>query len=281
MPLRYVPRSISSAECVGNTLSTINISFSALDTATHLLSTHVDFLSSTMISVSSTLQSRIMFLSTKMIEVSSVLQTEINFLSATMQTVSGNLQSEINFLSATMQTVSGNLQSEINFVSGNLQTEINFLSSNILTPRISHISNDHVLTTTNLVAVSNLYFNVDANKHYHYDFTIDYVNSINSEGLTISLSGTAAYSSLRFYGIIYHANDGTVAAQGVKSAYGNPIIGTTGHTSVSGTAYLRGSIQTTGAGQVMLMAATETGGGNNSTINAGGYGSIVAVQESH
>jgi len=270
MPLRYVPRSIASTECIGNTLSTINISFSALDTATHLLSTHVDFLSATMISVSSTLQSRIMYLSTTMIEVSSSLQTQINFLSSAIQSVSGNLHTEINFVSANVQSTSAFIQSEINF-----------LSANILTPRIAHVSNDHVLVSTGLSAVSGLYFSVAANKQYHYDFTIDYVNSINTEGLIISLSGTAAYSSLRFYGVIYHADNGAVLAQGVRNTYGQLLSANTGSPSISGTAYLKGCIHTTGAGQVMLMAATETGGSNTTTINAGGFGSIVVVQESH
>lgn len=100
MPLYYIPRIISSTECIGNSLSTMNINFSALDTKLQELSVYtvnsVNFLSSTMISVSGN------------------LQTQINFLSSTMQTVSGNLSTNIDFLSSTIQTVSANVVDDYN-----------------------------------------------------------------------------------------------------------------------------------------------------------------------
>ncbi len=119
----YIPTLVSKFECIGNTLSTFNISFSTLDTNLYNLSNYtvasVNFLSSRMISVSSNLQSQINFLSSRMISVSSNLQSQINFLSSNAISVSSNLQSQINFLSSRMVSVSSNLQSQINFVSAN------------------------------------------------------------------------------------------------------------------------------------------------------------------
>ena len=63
----YIPTLVSKFECIGNTLSTFNISFSTLDTNLYNLSNYtvasVNFLSSRMISVSSNLQSQINFVS--------------------------------------------------------------------------------------------------------------------------------------------------------------------------------------------------------------------------
>ena len=82
----YIPDLVSKTTCIGNTLSTFNTSFSNLDTRLYQLSTYsvnsVNFLSSTMISVSSVLNSRINFLSSTMISVSSDLKTQINYVSA-------------------------------------------------------------------------------------------------------------------------------------------------------------------------------------------------------
>lgn len=108
----YIPSLVSKFECIGNTLSTFNISFSTLDTNLYNLSNYtvasVNFLSSNMVSVSSTLQSRVNFLSSTMVSVSSNLQSQINFLS-----------SSVNFLSSRMVSVSSSLQTRINFVSAN------------------------------------------------------------------------------------------------------------------------------------------------------------------
>ena len=100
----YIPALVSKFECIGNTLSTFNISFSNLDTNLYNLSNYtvasVNFLSSAMVSVSSTLKSDINFLSSTMVSVSSTLRNDINFLSSSLVSVSANLQNKINFLSA-------------------------------------------------------------------------------------------------------------------------------------------------------------------------------------
>jgi hypothetical protein len=117
----YIPALVSKFECIGNTLSTFNISFSNLDTNLYNLSNYtvnsVNFLSSTMVSVSSTLKSNINFLSSTMVSVSSNLKSNINFLSSTTIAVSSSLQNNINFLSSNMISVSSNLQNQINLSS--------------------------------------------------------------------------------------------------------------------------------------------------------------------
>ncbi len=117
----YIPALVSKFECIGNTLSTFNISFSNLDTNLYNLSNYtvnsVNFLSSTMVSVSSNLKSNINFLSSTMVSVSSNLKSNINFLSSTMVSVSSTLRNDINFLSSTMVAVSSTLKNDINFLS--------------------------------------------------------------------------------------------------------------------------------------------------------------------
>lgn len=83
MPLYYLSRTVSPTECVGNSLSTINVGFSALDTNLYNLSSYavasVNFLSADSI----------------------FQQTEINFLSATSNSVSAALQTLITTVSST------------------------------------------------------------------------------------------------------------------------------------------------------------------------------------
>lgn len=111
--LYYVPATVSKTTCIGNSLSTINIGFTALDNNLQQLSawtvSSINFLSATMISVSSTLQNEINFLSSTMISVSSTLQSEVNYLSSTMVSVSSNLQGQVNYLSASVNYLSANI----------------------------------------------------------------------------------------------------------------------------------------------------------------------------
>jgi len=111
--LYYVPSTVSKTTCIGNSLSTINIGFSSLDTGLKTLSTYavdsINFLSSTMISVSSTLANRIDFLSSTMISVSSTLANRIDFLSSSMISVSSTLANRVDFLSASINYLSANL----------------------------------------------------------------------------------------------------------------------------------------------------------------------------
>lgn len=99
----YVPNFSSKTTCIGNTLSTFNISFSNLDTNLYNLSTYtvnsVNYLSSTMISVSSALNSRINFLSASVISVSSILANRVDSLSSYTFT---NLNPRVENISATL-----------------------------------------------------------------------------------------------------------------------------------------------------------------------------------
>jgi hypothetical protein len=119
----YIPNIVSKNTCIGNTLSTFNISFTSLDTKLYELYTYtvnsVNFLSSTMISVSSVLNSR------------------VNFLSSSMISVSGELNNRINFLSSSMISVSGNLTTLINTASSDLGTQINYVSANVVNDYIT------------------------------------------------------------------------------------------------------------------------------------------------
>jgi hypothetical protein len=117
--LYYVPSTVQKTTCIGNSLSTINIGFSSLDTSLEELSSYavesINFLSATMISVSSQLQS------------------DIDFLSATMISVSSNLYNQINVASSFLLTeivnTSSFLLTEINYVSATFGTEIDYISA--------------------------------------------------------------------------------------------------------------------------------------------------------
>lgn len=113
----YIPDLVSKTTCIGNTLSTFNTSFSNLDTRLYQLSTYtvnsVNFLSSTMIAVSSVLNSRINFLSSAMISVSSDLRTQIF---NTSSSIINQLNATSSFLSASIDYVS----SEVDYVSANV-----------------------------------------------------------------------------------------------------------------------------------------------------------------
>lgn len=81
----YFPNIINPNWCIGNSLSTINYNFTALDTNLSSLSTYtvnsVRYLSSTLQTVSATLQTEVNYLSTSIQNLSSTLQTEVNYLS--------------------------------------------------------------------------------------------------------------------------------------------------------------------------------------------------------
>lgn len=126
----YIPDLVSKTTCIGNTLSTFNISFSNLDTRLYQLSTYtvnsVNFLSSTMISVSSVLNSRINFLSSAMISVSSDLRTQIS-------NASSNVLTQLSNTSGFLFTQDAFLSSSINFVSAGVV----FVSANVVNDYIS------------------------------------------------------------------------------------------------------------------------------------------------
>jgi len=113
----YIPDSPDKTTCIGNTLSTFNISFSSLDSNLYELSTYsvnsVNYLSSTMVSVSSTLDSRINYLSSTMVSVSSQIQTNIlntsSFLFSELGAVSSFIEAETDYLSSQVQFVSSNV----------------------------------------------------------------------------------------------------------------------------------------------------------------------------
>jgi hypothetical protein len=177
----YIPRLIASTECLGNSLSTINLGFSALDTNLQALSVYtvnsVNFLSSSMISVSST------------------LQTEINFLSATMQSVSANLQTEINFLSAASRSY-------------HTQGTIYQQSNGVITWDVSLAGhNAKVILSAN--GVLNNILNVSAGEIGNLVLQVSGIgapsltgwgsNFIFSNGLSSMSTGVDAYNLLTFY----------------------------------------------------------------------------------
>jgi hypothetical protein len=108
--LFYIHNIVDKTTCIGNSLSTFNGSFTALDSNLYSLSTYtvnsVNFLSSTMISVSSTLNNRIGFLSATMISVSSTLANNISSLSSYVFT---NLNPRVETLSTNVNSIINNL----------------------------------------------------------------------------------------------------------------------------------------------------------------------------
>lgn len=108
--LFYIPNLVDKTTCIGNSLSTFNWSFTALDSNLYTLSTYtvnsVNFLSSTVISVSSTLNNRVNFLSATMVSVSSTLANNISSLSSYVFT---NLNPRVETLSANYNSIVQNL----------------------------------------------------------------------------------------------------------------------------------------------------------------------------
>jgi hypothetical protein len=104
----YIQSLVDKSTCIGNTLSTFNINFSALDTNLYNLSAYtvssVNYLSATMVSVSSTLTTRVNYLSTTMESVSSTLDSRLtnktDFLSSSMITTSGNIMNQVYAVSS-------------------------------------------------------------------------------------------------------------------------------------------------------------------------------------
>lgn len=123
----YIPDLVSKTTCIGNTLSTFNISFSTLDTKLYELSTYtvnsVNFLSSTMISVSSILNSRVNFLSSTMIAISSDLRTQIF-------NTSSSIINQLNYASGFSNTQEQFLSSSVDYVSANVIN--NYISQGFL-----------------------------------------------------------------------------------------------------------------------------------------------------
>ena len=93
----YIPNLVSKTSCLGNSLSTFNTSFTALDTNLYNLSTYtytgVNYLSTKLVSVSSTLTNSINYLSSKMVSVSGELDTAVyntsSYLMEEVTTLSG------------------------------------------------------------------------------------------------------------------------------------------------------------------------------------------------
>lgn len=127
----YIPDSVPKTTCIGNTLSTFNISFSTLDTKLYTLSTYsvnsVNYLSSTMVSVSSTLNSRVNFLSSTMVSVSSDLRTQLLATSSDLftriQVASSDLGTQIFTTSSELLNTVQSMSADLIFLSttqGNL-----------------------------------------------------------------------------------------------------------------------------------------------------------------
>jgi hypothetical protein len=129
----YIPDLVSKTTCIGNTLSTFNTSFSNLDTRLFQLSTYsvnsVNFLSSTMISVSSVLDSRINFLSSAVINDyirQGVLINNAGQINWDFSTVGTNAKIEI-FSNAVLNNPTGLLEGQ----TGNLIVEIGTVNRTI------------------------------------------------------------------------------------------------------------------------------------------------------
>jgi hypothetical protein len=200
----YIPDLVSKTTCIGNTLSTFNTSFTNLDTRLYQLSTYsvnsVNFLSSTMISVSSVLDSR------------------INFLNSTMISVSSELSNRINFLSASMISVSGNLTTQINTTSSNLQTQINYVSANVV--------NDYVFQNTlfNGADGSTLTWNVNTRGNNVYIPLSSNIILGNPTGLNAGDSGNIAITiavagkNITSYGSLWTFNNSISTVNAVLSS---------------------------------------------------------------
>jgi hypothetical protein len=109
----YIPNFVSKTSCIGNALSTFNISFSSLDTNLHNLSTYT-------INSINYLSSQIGYLSSQIAEVSGTLNTRINYLSSSVVGVSGNLSTAVYYSSTLATNAINTLSTNINYVSANV-----------------------------------------------------------------------------------------------------------------------------------------------------------------
>ena len=125
MPYNYIPELVSKYECIGNSLSTFNISLTALDDNLGELSTYtvesVNFLSATMISVSS--------------ELYTIIETTSSNLYTLMDTTSSNLLTEIYDVSSNVindyitpgvltQAVNGTIDWDVNLIGVNARLNV-------------------------------------------------------------------------------------------------------------------------------------------------------------
>ena len=211
----YIPDYVSKNTCIGNTLSTFNTSFSNLDARLYQLSTYtvnsVNFLSSTVISVSSVLDSRINFLSSTIISVSGELNNRINFLSSSMISVSSDLTTIIN-------TTSSDLKTQINTTSSDLKTQINYVSSNVV--------NDYVFQNTlfNGADGSTLTWNVNSRGNNVYIPLSSNIILGNPTGLNAGDSGNIAITisiagkTITSYGSLWTFNNSISTVNAVLSS---------------------------------------------------------------
>jgi len=109
----YIPNTVSKTTCLGNSLSTFNISFTALDTNIHNLSVYtplpMNYLSSTMVSVSSELTTKINYLSSTMVSVSGQLNTIVFNTSSSIMNEMLSLSNYTLVLSSYVSYVSANV----------------------------------------------------------------------------------------------------------------------------------------------------------------------------
>lgn len=112
----YIQNPISLTTCIGDSLTTFNSNFTALDTNLYNLSTFsyngINYLSATMVSVSSTFTNQINYLSATMVSVSGELNTEIN-------TASSYVYNKLLELSSYTYSADNVLFSQINYMSAN------------------------------------------------------------------------------------------------------------------------------------------------------------------
>jgi len=120
----YIPNTVSKTTCLGNSLSTFNISFTALDTNIHNLSVYtplpMNYLSSTMVSVSSELTTKINYLSSTMVSVSGQLNTIVFNTSSSIMNEMLSLSNYTLVLSSQTDSISSNIV-ENYIVQGNLR----------------------------------------------------------------------------------------------------------------------------------------------------------------
>lgn len=105
----YIPDVPDKKSCIGNTLSSIQISLTALDTNLKTISSQVSFVSSSLVTTSATLTSHVNFLSSSMISTSANIMTHVNYVSSQLNSASATLALEIDAVQTHVNYVSANV----------------------------------------------------------------------------------------------------------------------------------------------------------------------------
>lgn len=136
-------------------------------------------------------------------------------------------------------------------------------------PVAGKVASDQTSTSTSYADVTGMTAAVDANTTYIFEAYINWQSSDSTEGIGLAVNGPASKTTLLVHAAVNAGANyyGFIAA---TSAYDDGVVATSGASSTSRAAYVRGMI-VTGAtsGTLAIRFRAETGGANSATVKAG------------